>query len=419
MADDAKLETPKPLKRKVERETPAAASIRQRLIDMIDRPLIAKNIHELQALATATVGFLQATGKGADGLPKTRRGLGGMLPGGLGGYYAGVPTPFGVVPLSDMRDMFGSRFDPGVPPTILASLQALVRKTRFGAAGLVWRLTAGRPEEREPAFASEIRAKLREMLAEPLTTSRAVAFSRVVDAVVPLVQIGGAIKAAGQSKYGGWVEGASVAPNPPMPVSIGSLEQEDFDTAFSEVLETMTEDDGFVTMPSYAPASPQENFGAKAMREILAALPGLMGARTRSPTELVRAIVEAERAGMPKLATKLREQLGVRDAAEGEKPALDFKSDSDKDATDETAMAAGIGAFLAAAPGMAPSVLPAIAAAVTDAVTDDDKCGRCDGRGELPQDNPPGTDLGIEWVKCDECDGEGIKKAETAVAGAQ
>lgn len=414
----------KPLKRKQEKETPTAAAIRRRLLEMIDRPLIAKNVQELQALAAAVVGFLQATGTGVSGLPKSRR-ISPLLPQGYGGYYAGVPTAFGVVPIDEMRDMFGSRFDPGNAPTLFMSLKALVKRSRFAAAGLAWRLTAGKPEDREPEFASELRAKLRELLAQPMTTRNAVAFSRVVDAVVPLVQIGGAARARDrfmcEDPLGAYESSIPIMGPNPNPWGVADMpdEAEEADapneaagtdtqpatdgdaaeaTAAAEPLEfdDMMSGFGGGFMP-YAPASARENFGAKAMREILAALPKILGAKTRSPTEMVKAICEAELAGMPKLAAKLREQLGVRDPNEGEMP--DYELDPAEPAKDETeqkidavqdvvnggvlglvtggdeeaALDVGIGAFAAASQLGGPRVAGMVASAMSSVAAEIDE----------------------------------------------
>lgn len=423
---------PLPSKRKQEKESPVGAAIRRRLLELIERPLIARNVQDIQGIASAAAGFLQATGVGAAGLPRTRR-----LKFVGAEYGQGISTPFGVVPLLDSDELYGRRLDSA--PTLFSTLRAMVNKTRLGAMGLVWRLGAGKPEDREPEFAGELRAKLREILAQPMTTRNAVAFSRVVDAVLPLVQISGQAKARrslgaytdGFMPIGGpsyddmmddWADAAglvgepAMAPNPVQePVVEPASDAGTAETPDAAQPSPLEYDDmaGFAGgfMP-YAPASSRENFGAKAMREILAALPKILGAKTRSPTELVRAIGEAERAGMPKLAAKLREQLGVREPNEGEKPiaATPEKHVSEveqriglvenaalggllgvvSDGDDETAVDVGVSAFAAAATALSPDRLaPAIASAMSSVAAEIDEVDR-EGSG-----GPSGAKSGV------------------------
>lgn len=60
-----------------------------------------------------------------------------------------------------------------------------------------------------------------------------------------------------------------------------------------------------------APAA--ETFGVTAIREIIAAIPKVVGQRNESPSEIISAIAMAEARGMKKLAAQLKKKLGVED----------------------------------------------------------------------------------------------------------
>jgi hypothetical protein len=69
---------------------------------------------------------------------------------------------------------------------------------------------------------------------------------------------------------------------------------------------------GVPVMPSLSPSYvPPEQFGATAIRQLVALLPDILAARQRDPVSLVEAIAKAREKGMNELAGKLERQLTI------------------------------------------------------------------------------------------------------------
>jgi hypothetical protein len=83
------------------------------------------------------------------------------------------------------------------------------------------------------------------------------------------------------------------------------------------------EDDHEVTTPLAPMAPPSaETFGAKMIREVLAAMPGIEDAKTKTPAAMVSAIVLARQNGLTDVSAELEKQLVGR-VLDGDRPVTE------------------------------------------------------------------------------------------------
>jgi hypothetical protein len=316
-----------------ETETTVAAGVRQHLRSMLEKPLTAAHASEMLRVVQSSLALLR-TIKAGRATITPRRG---------GPFVAGFPTSFGVMPLSDLYAdatlEVAFRRTVGIAKFVVRGIGGRVlnkiHEAAFGAAHEV-----ASEAERGATLALEdgMRERLAQMLEAPFTIPNAVRIERFLMAAVPLLQVlGPAVDHTPPKARVGFVcttddtDPAAFGGATPTPPTVaanpgGAL----IDTTEGDESSEDADEDTQNLFGAEPPAwntqtsPPNETFGARMIREIMAALPLIVSSQKQTPEAMVLAIASAEREGMPKLAAKLRRLMGVEKPEEKEAaiPAL-------------------------------------------------------------------------------------------------
>lgn len=174
-----------------------------------------------------------------------------------------------------------------LPPPVLAAEAAPVPPVAIGAEALKG-VTGVAPDESTPEepWETEVRKKLLSLAGEPLTVQSAGRISEFAKIAGELVAVARNQLPRRKRRQSGW--GGLALPDPGEPLDYPGV--------------------------PIGVNNKAETFGAKVLREVLAAIPKIQ--RKGNPAATVRAIAEAKKAGLDDLAKKLTDELLLDDQTE-------------------------------------------------------------------------------------------------------